>query len=422
MHLLIIGLNFAPELTGIGKYTSEMAAWFAERGHSITIVTTPPYYPSWKVAPGYSNAAWQTETWKGCTVIRCPVYVPRTVTGARRILHLASFALSAAIPAFFQALRHKPDLVLGVAPALLAAPIALAAGRLAGAKTWLHVQDLEIEAAFELGILQSQRTKDCVLAAERRMLQKFDLVSSISPKMVDAIKRKSFPGERLMLMPNWVDLSRIFPLATPSTLRRELGIDEDRCVALYSGSMGQKQGLDVIIDAAHEIAAKPVQSPLFVLAGDGPARERLEAKAAGLANVRFLPLQEEGEFNKLLNAADLHLLPQRRDAADLVMPSKLAAIFAAGKPVIASVPKDSQIAVAVGSAGTIVPPEDSQALAAAVLELATAPARRDQMGIEALAIAKQWNTSVVLGLAEKRLLEICRTPIPTAAVARVADA
>src|SRR5260221_14486254 len=137
--------------------------------------------------------------------------------------------------------------------------------------------------------------------------------------------------------------------------------------------MGKKQGLEVIIRAAREPLSLPRTSPLFVLAGDGPARQRLEAEAKDLLNVLFLPLQPEERFNELLNTADVHLLPQRLDAADLVMPSKLGAIFAAGKPVIATVPPASQGAIAVGSGGVIVPPENPKGLAAAVPYLQGAP-------------------------------------------------
>jgi colanic acid biosynthesis glycosyl transferase WcaI len=273
------------------------------------------------------------------------------------------------------------------------------------------VQDLEIEAAFELGILKSQRVMSGVLSAERRLLSQFDLVSSISPKMLEAIERKGISKERLMLLPNWVDTSRTFPLESSHALRREFGISADRCVALYSGSMGLKQGLEVIIRAAREALSLPGPSPLFVLAGDGPARQRLEAEAKDLPNVLFLPLQPEERFNELLNAAEVHLLPQRLDAADLVMPSKLGAIFAAGKPVIASVPPGSQVAIAVGSGGVIVPPEDPTALAAEVHNLIAAPKRRHRMGTEALGIAMKWDASVVLGRAEERLLQLCLDPI-----------
>jgi colanic acid biosynthesis glycosyl transferase WcaI len=310
----------------------------------------------------------------------------------------------------YHALRCKPELVLAVAPALLAAPIALAAGRLASAKTWLHVQDLEIEAAFELGILKGRRLMDGILNAERRMLRQFDLVSSISPKMIEAIEQKGVPAKRLMLMPNWVDTGRIFPLASPQPWRQQLGITDDRCIVLYSGSMGQKQGLEILVAAARDLAASD-NSPLFVIAGDGPARPGLEVAANGLSNVMLLPLQSEERFNELLNAADIHLLPQRADAADLVMPSKLGAIFAVGKPVIATVSAQSQIALAVDGAGIIVPPEDAKALAEAIRQLSRAPEQRRRMGEIALGIGRSWDTTAVLGQAEQHMIALCRHSI-----------
>jgi colanic acid biosynthesis glycosyl transferase WcaI len=406
MHLLIIGLNFAPELTGIGKYTGEMAAWFAARGHRITVITSPPYYPSWQVMPEYRSWAWQSESWEGCSIIRCPLYVPHSVTGLRRVAHLGSFALASALPALYQAMHSNPDIVLAVAPALLAAPIALMAGRLASSKTWLHVQDLEIEAAFELGILKSRRMRDRVLAGERRLLGKFDLVSSISPKMLDAIRQKGVSNERLMLLPNWVDTRRVLSPRS-QFCRRQFGIRDDQCVALYSGSMGQKHGLEVIIAAARQISPSRDDSILFALAGDGPARPALEAEAKGLSNIVFLPVQPEERFYELLNAADIHLLPQRLDAADLVMPSKLGAIFASGKPVIATVLPKSQIAIAIADAGVIVPPDNPKALAAAVRDLANAPDRRSLMGRRALGIATTWDTHTVLNDMEECLLALC---------------
>jgi colanic acid biosynthesis glycosyl transferase WcaI len=249
---------------------------------------------------------------------------------------------------------------------------------------------------------------DGVLAAERRLLSKFDVVSSISPKMVEAIGRKGVPADRLMLLPNWVDRTQNFPLAAAEHRRDAFGIPEASRVALYSGSMGEKQGLEIIVAAARECASMPGASPLFVLAGDGPARKRLEAMAQGLSNVMFLPVQPNAQFNRLVNAADIHLLPQRAGATDLVMPSKLGAIFAAGRPVIATVPPDSQIAVDIGAAGIIVPPEDATALAAAVRELAAAPERRERMGQAALKIAATWDADVLLGAAEQRLRQLCR--------------
>ena len=53
LKILIYGINFAPELTGVGKYTGEMAAWLAAAGHEVRVITAPPYYPDWNVGDGH---------------------------------------------------------------------------------------------------------------------------------------------------------------------------------------------------------------------------------------------------------------------------------------------------------------------------------------------------------------------------------
>lgn len=406
MNLLIISIHFAPELTGIGKYSGEMAAWFSGRGHKVTVVAAPPFYPSWIIDPAFKGRAWHRETWNGCTVVRCPIYVPRRVTGSSRLLHSGSFALSSLPAILHRAVTEKPDVIAAIAPTLLSAPIALAAARLCSAKTWLHVQDLEIEIAFELGIIKGRRLAETILSAERRLLRRFELVSSISPRMLESVERKGVDPRRLALLPNWVDLNRITPLAPSAGSRRSFGIPEDRPVVLYSGSMGLKHGLEVVISAARKLADSP-RPPLFVLAGDGPALSRLEADAAELANVLFLPLQPEERLNEFLSVADIHLLPQRVDAADLVMPSKLGAMLASGRPVIATVAPETQIAETIGAAGVIVPPGDVERLAIEIQRLLEQPERRVAMGRAARSAAAQFDRGTILAGIEARLLRLC---------------
>ena len=85
MKLLVYGINFAPELTGIGKYTGEMAQWLAAAGHEVRVITAPPYYPAWKVGAGYSGRWWRREAWQGVDVWRCPLWVPQRPGGAKRL-------------------------------------------------------------------------------------------------------------------------------------------------------------------------------------------------------------------------------------------------------------------------------------------------------------------------------------------------
>ena len=406
MRLLIIGLNFAPELTGIGKYTGEMAAWLARRGHDVTVVTTRPYYPEWK-RPGWAGWTWRSETWEGCRVVRCPLYVPRRQTGLRRILHLSSFGLSCIPAALAQIPRGRADVVMVMAPTQFSAPAAWLAARLMRAKAWLHVLDLELDAAFELGFIRNRPAVALGRRLERWLMRRFDRVSTISSRMLEAIERKGVPRERLLLFPNWVDTDAFKPLSCPVALRRELGIPEDRCCVLYSGSMGRKQGLEHVIAAARSLVGSGESSPLFLLAGAGPARAELEASARELGNVRFLPLQPAARFNEFLNVADIHLLPQRREASDLVMPSKLLAMLASGRPVIAMAPRDSELDRALVEAGVVTPPEDPVPLAAAIRDLAADPGRRRAMGEAAARLArKSMHSETILQELEARLASL----------------
>ncbi len=407
MRLLIIGLNFAPELTGIGKYTGEMAAWLAARGHDISVVTTRPYYPEWKRTPGLAAWSWRAETWRGCRVIRCPLYVPRHPTGLQRVLHLGSFGLSSIPATLIRAVGGRPDVVSVMAPTQFSLPTALAAARLASAKTWLHVLDLEVDAAYELGFIRNRRLIGAARNVERWLMRRCDLVSTISSRMQEAIQRKGVASERTAIFPNWVDTDEFRPLEGPVPLRRELGIADDRCVALYSGSMGRKQGLEHVLAAARVLSESQDRSPLFILAGAGPMKEELERSAQDLPNVRFLPLQPVERFNEFLNIADIHLLPQRRDASDLVMPSKLLAMLASGRPVIATAPTTSEIAVTLVDAGLVTPPEEPALLAAAIQTLAGDAEARRRMGAAAAQLARgSMHTETILRRIEAQLMSL----------------
>ena len=221
MRLLIYGLNHAPEPTGIGKFTGEMAAWLASRGHEVRVVTAPPYYPAWRVGPGYSAWRWQREEIEGARVYRCPLYVPAQPSGTKRILHLASFALSSLPVALWQALVFRPQVLIAIAPALTSIPGARLAAALGGAAAWLHIQDFEIDAAFALGMVSGGPVRRFALGSESWLLRRFHRVSSITPAMVARLGEKGVAAARRRLFPNWVDTATIRPAG--SALRRELG-------------------------------------------------------------------------------------------------------------------------------------------------------------------------------------------------------
>ncbi len=405
MRVLVLGINYAPELTVIGKYTSEMAEWLTARGHAVQVVTAPPYYPAWRVGEGYSAWRYRREMLAGIHVWRCPLWVPPDPSGLTRVVHLASFALSSLPVVLWQGLRWRPDVVWVVEPAFFSTVGAWLAARLGGAKTWLHVQDFEIDVAFDLGLLSTTWLRRGVAACERWIMRRFDRVSTISERMLEQLAAKGVEAPRGLFFPNWVDTAKIYPLHGPSPLRAELPIAVDTIVALYAGTMGEKQGLETMAEAARALTDHP--NIQFVFCGEGGARKRLSQMAEDLPNVRFLPLQPAERLNELLNLADMHLLPQRADSVDRVMPSKLTGMLASGRPVVATAHPHTQVAQVVTGCGMVTPPGDAAALAQAILHLATHPAERAQLGQTARTFAlAQWSREGILRRFEKEIVQL----------------
>ena len=410
MRLLILGLNFAPELVGIGKFTSEMVDYLIARGHTVKVVTTPPYYPQWRVAEGYSAWSYRHENWCGAEVIRCPIWVPRKATGLKRLIYLSSFALSS-FPVMLAQLSWKPDLVFCVAPSIFSAPVAVLAARMAGCKAWLHVQDFELDAALNLGMVKGfQGFLNAARFIEGSILWSFDRVSTISRRMLTRLHKKGVKPEKCILFPNWVDSCKIHPYdSANSSLRAELKLADNQLVVLYSGNMGCKQGIEILVDVARRLEYNPQIQ--LVLCGDGAARPGLEKCAQDLHNIHFLPLQPVDRLNELLSLGDIHVLPQRANAADLVMPSKLTGILACGRPVIATAVAGTELASVVGQVGVVVPPDDPDCLAEAILSLAADPEKRARLGrLGRTFVEDNWSSDHVLDAFLAQLEDLLHQP------------
>ena len=344
MKLLLYGINFTPELTGIGKYTGELAAWLVEQGHEVRVVTAPPYYPEWQVGAGHSAWRWRRQQVQGAEVWRCPLWVPARPSGSKRVLHLLSFALFS-LPVVLRQALWRPQVVWVCAPAFACTPGALLAARLAGAPAWLHLQDYEVDVAFDTGLLRGERARRWVTGLERWLLRRFDVVSSISHRMVQRALQKGVAPDRVRFFPNWVEVSAVQPLGRPSAYRRELGLGDGRVVALFSGTLGAKQGLHLVAEAARLLATRCPQL-MFVICGNGVMQPALQQATADLANVRMLPLQPRERVPELMGLADIHLLPQDPDVADLVMPSKLTTMLSSGRAVVSTAKPGSAAALA----------------------------------------------------------------------------
>ena len=399
MNLLIVGLNYAPEPVGIGPYTAGLAEALVANGHGVSAVVGQPYYPQWRKDPAFPDG-WHRSLENGVSLIRCPHYVPANPSGFKRLIHLASFALSALLPALRLARRERPSVVLVIAPALFSVATGWFAAKLAGAKLWVHVQDFEAEAALATGLMPGPATK-LALWLEARLLRLADRVSTIGPAMVRRLHAKGIAPDKTAELRNWADPRFALDPAGAEAMRREWRLGA-RKVALYSGNIARKQGIEVLIAAARLL--KQRDDLIFVICGEGPNRGELERLAAGLTNVQLHDLQPAERMGALLGVADLHLLPQIAGAADLVLPSKLTNMLASGRAVIATTAAGTGLAEEVEGCGLITPPGDAAALAEAMSVLLDDPKRRVALGKAAAKRANErWSKDAIVTRWEAEL-------------------
>ena len=302
MKILVYGINYSPELTGIGKYTGEMVEWMARQGHDVRVITAPPYYPEWKVGERYSSWRYRREE-GAATVWRCPLYVPKQPSTLKRLVHLGSFALSSLFPLLAQR-RWKPDRIIGVVPTLFCTPGMRLLAKLSGARTLLHIQDYEVDAMLGLGMAgkgKGGKVAKLASAFERSGLLGVDNVSTISRSMINKAREKGVAEERVIFFPNWSEVARFRDVSESEVaqLRTSLGLPNDKRIILYSGNIGEKQGLESVIEAAERLRGQPW---LFVIVGQGGGEARLEkqVRERGLDNVKFFPLQPYEALPSLL--------------------------------------------------------------------------------------------------------------------------
>jgi colanic acid biosynthesis glycosyl transferase WcaI len=372
-RILLIGGNFSPEPTGIGKYNGEMIQWLAQNGYECTVITTQPYYPQWKVEEPYTNKGYVKEfietTGKSITVYRCPQYVPANPSGKKRLLQEFSFTCSSFIRLLGVLGKKKFDYVLTVVPPFQLGLHAFLYKKLRGAKFLYHVQDLQIEAARDLQMIKSKSLIKGLFGLERFVLQQADVVSSISKGMIKRIEAKT--GKEVVFLPNWVDMNFFYPLSNRDELKIKAGFAADDILVLYSGAIGEKQGLEMILESAARL--KDIKAVQFLVCGSGPYKEKLieQANHRELHNVRFVPLQPFEQFNAFLNMADVHLVIQKKGASDLVMPSKLTTILAVGGVALGTAEKGSSLYEVVNenNMGVLVGPEDEEAFSNALLKI-----------------------------------------------------
>lgn len=372
-RILIVGINYRPETSGIAPYTTDFAEYLAAAGHRTTVITGFAHYPAWRLE--YGERRWRAAEWRGgVRVLRRRHYVPRSQSAIRRAIYEGSFLVHGALSR-----PERPDVVFGVIPSLSGGILARFFAARARAPYGLVVQDLMAPAARQSGIRGGTRVAGATALAERWAMARAQTVATASESFRPYLRQLGVDEHRILDLPNWTQVG--LPTADRATTRDRLGWPADRTVVLHAGNMGLKQGLEQVIEAARR-AEGPGAAALYVLMGDGNQRTALEAKAAGIESIRFLPFQPEEDVPNVLDAADVLLVSERASVIDMSLPSKLTSYFAAGRPIVAAVPAGGSTAREIlrSGAGVIIPTGDPDGLNGIVAELRADPERADALG------------------------------------------
>jgi colanic acid biosynthesis glycosyl transferase WcaI len=378
MRILALTINYWPEQTGIGTLLTRRCEYLASVGHEVTVCTGMPYYPEWRVHPNYKHKLFHQETRNGIKILRSWIWVPRKVTSSKRVVFEASFLATSIVRALG---ADKPDLLLTVSP-----PLGLAVSARVLSLRWripyvFDVEDLQPDAASDLGMLP-RPVLPFLYRLEAIGYRKAALISTVTEGMRQKIIAKGVPEDKVVVTPPPADrcVFQVGSAEDSTQFRGKHGLNGKFIVA-HSGNMGVKQGLNLVLDAATRL--KERREIVFLLAGDGAMKPHLQSRAAALRldNVRFLPLQDQRDFLKMLAAIDLALIVQQSTVSDIAFPSKTVTLLAAARPVIAAVRANSEIGRVIrqSEGGVVIQPEDADALADTIQKLDN-PAIRVEIG------------------------------------------
>ena len=388
MKIIIYGLNFKPELIGVGKYTGELADYLNDKGHHIRVITAPKYYPDWEAA---QNKYFIDEN-SDYKIFRCPIYIPKKKNAIRRLIHLLSFAISS-LPILLIQLRWKPDCIFLTAPTIFCAPNILIFRIFSLKKIFsmLHIQDFELETASNIFFKKKLIIEDFIKKIEFLIFQSFDCVGTISNGMVQKLIKKGISKEKIYYFPNWIDLNLIKQKTSKDKItniyRKDLKINSSKVIIQYSGSMGRKQGFRFLLPIIKYY--KDNKNIIWLFAGEGPFKKEFIYLTRKIPNIKFLPLQKLENLSDWLNTGDIHIIPQEKDIENLVFPSKLLAILASGNPIVSNTILESDLGLIVQEVGKRVDPEDQTGFIKALDELIKSEKIRLKLGKKGRLIAKK---------------------------------
>ncbi|MBA3466425.1 MAG: glycosyltransferase family 4 protein [Gemmatimonadaceae bacterium] len=368
-RLLIHTLVFAPDGVSTAYLMTDLATSLADLGHEVTVLTTTPHYnleESAMNAYAMTPGAGGTRRGKaaGVDVWHVPIALKGNRIGSRKSdyikFHLRCMWLALAhLPRFDIVLAPSPPLTMG----LLAPLIALRSG----APAVYNLQELYPDFAVNNGLISNKLFIRLMEVLERVVYRTNARIVPISDQFARTLRTRGVPSSKITMIPNFVDTSFYRPLPRQNEFAAEHGLLEE-FVVLYAGNIGVSQDWESFLYAAQALSSRPI---CFAVSGDGVTAEWLRAETAkrGLVNVKFFGYLPRDVTPLLYASSDVGTIPMKEGSATDTFPSKVYTLFACGKPPVVSADRDSELERVIQSSGcgTVVPPNDPPAFAAAIL-------------------------------------------------------
>ncbi len=395
MRFLVLSQYFSPEVGATQVRLSSICRELVRAGHQVDVVTGMPHHPAGKIFPGYRRRFYSREFQEGVRVRRTWLYAA-SGSGWRRILGYFSFMLTCL---FSIALIRKPDYIFVDSP-----PLFLGVPGWLASVYWkcpfiFNVADLWPDSVLDLGVMKEGLFPRAAFSLEQWIYKRARFITAVTRGIHDALlDRKNVPAAKILFLPNGVYSSIIQPLPADESLRKQLGLAGKR-IAIYAGNHGYAAGAEQILRAAKLLVTHPKLHFLFV--GDGPDKPRLQRMAADLQlrNTTFVDSVPFRRLPSYLSIADIALITLRKTGVTRgARPAKTFVMMAAAKPIILAAEGEAEELIESSHAGVVVPPDEPQQFAAAILAMHENAEAARQMGLRGRAFVREnFEWSILVG-------------------------
>jgi glycosyltransferase involved in cell wall biosynthesis len=283
--------------------------------------------------------------------------------------------------------------------------------KLRGARFVNWLQDLYPETAERLGVrILSGPLGGLAKRLRDASLRSADATVAIGEVMARFVRERAGANARVEVIQNWLDETATRPVAAADNALRQAWNPEGRFVVAYSGNLGRAHEYDTLLQAAESLRDEARVLFLFIGGGHRTRSLMAEVEKRGLGHLfRFEPYQPAERLSESLSVGDVHWISLVPQMEGLIVPSKFFGVAAVGRPTIAVVAPDGELAriVTEGGCGVVVSPGDGEGLAQAILSLMRDDEGRAAMGERARRLAEgPYARSAALDRWERTLLGV----------------